>query len=162
MAQGGLPQEVLDGFAASFAVVCAFVTDPAGKLLIVKPTYRDHWQFVGGMVDRGETPHEACAREVKEEIGVDLRVGDLLVLDYVPDHEFVAAPMTIYIFDCGVIDEPDQIRLQENELAEFAFDPLDEVLRKFLPVHQALVGLAIGAHRTGRTAFQPRVGPLQA
>ena len=30
------------------------------------------WGFVGGSIQRGETPKEACKREVKEEIGVDL------------------------------------------------------------------------------------------
>lgn len=155
MAQSGLPQEVLDGFATSFAVVCAFVTDPANRLLIVKPNYRDDWQFVGGMVDLGETPDEACAREIKEEIGIDLPVGDLLVLDYVPRHEFVAAPMTIYIFDCGVIGDPDLIRLQEDELEEFAFVPLDQAVPKFAAMHRSRIGLASEARKTGRTAYQP-------
>lgn len=153
-----LPQEVLDGFATSYAVVCAFATDPEGRALIVKPTYRDDWQFVGGMVDRGESPHEACAREVKEEIGIDLTVGDLLVLDYIPDHAFVSAPMTIYIFDCGTVRNPDQVRLQEDELEAFAFLPPDEAEPRFLAAHRALFSLALEARRTGRTAYRPQCG----
>ncbi|GAB3240607.1 hypothetical protein GCM10027447_39400 [Glycomyces halotolerans] len=71
-----MPREVLDSFAVSFAVACAFFTDPLGRALVVKPNDRDDWQFVGGMVDKGESPHEACVREVKEEIGLDMPVGD--------------------------------------------------------------------------------------
>lgn len=152
---GSLPQEVRDGFAVSFAVACAFVTDRAGKALVVKPNYRDEWQFVGGMVDRGESPHEACAREIKEEIGLDMPVGDLLVLDYVPDHPFVAAPMTIYVFDGGVIDEPDRIRLQVDELEAFRFLPVQQAARLFAELHRARIGLAAEARRTGSTVFQP-------
>lgn len=33
------------------------------------------WEFPGGKVEPGETDGEACAREFKEEFGVDVRVG---------------------------------------------------------------------------------------
>ncbi|MDA1360849.1 NUDIX hydrolase [Glycomyces luteolus] len=151
-----LPQAVLDGFASSYAVACAFATDSDGRALVVKPTYREEWQFVGGMVDRGEAPHEACAREIKEEIGIDLPVGDLLVLDYVPDHGFVSAPMTIYIFDCGTVGDPGQIRLQEDELEDFAFLPVDEAASRFHPANGPRFDLAAKARRTGRTTYVPQ------
>ncbi|WP_205324884.1 NUDIX hydrolase [Glycomyces sp. YM15] len=151
-----LPQAVLDGFASSYAVACAFVTDPEGRALIVKPTYSEDWQFVGGMVDRGEAPHEACAREVKEEIGIDLPVGDLLALDYVTNHPFVSAPMAIYIFDCGTVGDPAQIRLQEDELEAFAFLPVDEAASRFHPANGPRFNLAAEALRSGRTSYVPQ------
>ncbi|GAB3646773.1 NUDIX hydrolase [Glycomyces tarimensis] len=157
---GSPPQAVLGGFAVSFAVVCAFVTDPDGRVLVVKPTYRDDWQFVGGMVDKGEAPHEACAREVKEEIGLYLPVGDLLVLDYVPQHEFVSAPMTIYVFDSGTIDDPDSINLQADELEEFGFLPIQEAEPRFAEAHRPRIGLAMEARRTGKTVFQRPRRPI--
>ncbi|MEV3934676.1 NUDIX hydrolase [Glycomyces sp. NPDC049804] len=156
----GLPQSLLDGFATSYAVVCAFATDPAGRLLVVKPTYREEWQFVGGMVDRGESPHEACAREVEEEIGIDLPVGDLLVLDYVPDHGFVSAPMTIYVFDCGTVAEPDLIRLQEDEIEAYDFLPVEAAAAKFHPTNGPRVRLAAEARRAARTRYVPHGGPV--
>jgi 8-oxo-dGTP pyrophosphatase MutT (NUDIX family) len=156
----GLPQSLLDGFATSYAVVCAFATDPSGRILVVKPTYREEWQFVGGMVDHGETPHEACAREVKEEIGIDLPVGDLLVLDYVPDHGFVSAPMTIYVFDCGTVAEPDSIRLQENEIEAYDFLPVEAAAAKFHPTNGPRMRLAAGARRAARTMYVPHAGPV--
>jgi 8-oxo-dGTP diphosphatase len=151
-----LPQAVLDGFARSYAVACAFVTDPAGRALIVKPTYRSEWQFVGGMVDLGETPHEACAREVKEEIGMDLPVGDLLVLDYESVNPFVSAPMSVYVFDCGTVGEPARIRLQASELEAFDFLPADEAAAKFHPANASRIALAAEARRTGRTTYVPQ------
>jgi 8-oxo-dGTP diphosphatase len=35
--------------------------------------FPNHWDFVGGHLEEGETPEEALVREVKEEIGVDLK-----------------------------------------------------------------------------------------
>jgi len=151
-----LPQAVLDGFARSYAVACAFVTDPEGRPLIVKPTYRPEWQFVGGMVDLGEAPHEACAREIKEEIGLDLAVGNLLVLDYEPVNPFVAAPMSVYVFDCGTLGEPTRIRLQESELEAFEFLPAAAAAARFHPVNAPRLARAAAARRTGRTTYVPQ------
>ena len=35
--------------------------------------FPNHWDFFGGHLEAGETPEQALVREVKEEIGVDLR-----------------------------------------------------------------------------------------
>jgi 8-oxo-dGTP diphosphatase len=35
--------------------------------------YPDHWDLIGGHVEEGETPEEALVREVKEELGIDLK-----------------------------------------------------------------------------------------
>lgn len=50
-----------------------------GELLLYlrdnKPTipFPDHWDLIGGHVEEGETPEQALVREVKEELGIDLK-----------------------------------------------------------------------------------------
>ncbi len=52
----------------SSAAVALF--DSAGRVLVVKASYKDYWSFPGGVVDLGETPRTAAARETLEEIGI--------------------------------------------------------------------------------------------
>jgi 8-oxo-dGTP diphosphatase len=35
--------------------------------------FPDHWDLIGGHIEEGETPDEALVREVKEELGMDLK-----------------------------------------------------------------------------------------
>jgi 8-oxo-dGTP diphosphatase len=42
------------------------IRDPGGRILLVRPTYKDGWDIPGGYVEPGESPAEACRRELKE------------------------------------------------------------------------------------------------
>ena len=87
------------------ATAAALIADGAGNVLIVKPNYRDHWTLPGGICEFGEAPHAGCAREVAEEIGLELPVGRLLSVDWqlpLPDYGTAARPAVYFIFDCGI------------------------------------------------------------
>ncbi|WP_433538654.1 NUDIX domain-containing protein [Micromonospora sp. CA-249363] len=115
--------------ASFYAAAAAFITDPAGNVLLVKPTYRDHWAFPGGYVDEGEYPHDACAREIREELGVALTVGDLLIVDWAPPTGQRPRAIVSFTFDCGSVAGPDGFKLPGGELEDAAFFSCDETER---------------------------------
>src|SRR4051794_6081139 len=43
-----------------------------------RPTYKAYWDIPGGYVEPGETPRDACVREVYEELGIRPPIGKLL------------------------------------------------------------------------------------
>jgi 8-oxo-dGTP diphosphatase len=59
--------------------VVAAVIEKDGRVLICQRKGGRHalkWEFPGGKVERGETPHDALARELKEELGIDAHIGE--------------------------------------------------------------------------------------
>ena len=62
----------------------AVVVERDGKLLMGKRGAHTRepgkWSFPAGFVERGERVEDAAAREAKEEIGLDVEIGDLLGL----------------------------------------------------------------------------------
>jgi len=53
--------------------------DGDGRVLLVHQDYGQRmWTLPGGMLDPGEAPHEAAVREVREEVGVDVRLDRLV------------------------------------------------------------------------------------
>jgi 8-oxo-dGTP diphosphatase len=57
-------------------VVGGVVTDAAGRVLAARRVRPDGWEFPGGKVEPGETDEQALARELREELGVEVEVGD--------------------------------------------------------------------------------------
>ena len=101
----------------------ALFFDSAGRLLIVNPTYKAHWTIPGGVMEAdGETPWEACRREVLEEVGLELSAdaGRLVIVDFLRPRPGKPGGMR-FLFHCGVLSEPqlERIALQEEELSEF-------------------------------------------
>ena len=64
-------------------VVAGIIKDARGRILLARRgDGRDLaglWEFPGGKVEPGETPHEALARELREEIGIDIGAIDPLI-----------------------------------------------------------------------------------
>lgn len=128
--------------------------DADGRVLLVQPTYKPTWEIPGGVMEAGESPAATVAREVREELGVTLPVGRLLVVDWLP----VRPPKTeglMMQFDGGVLDESVTLRfrLPPGELRDWRFftaDELDEVLPDYMARRTRR---ALGLAATGRSAY---------
>jgi ADP-ribose pyrophosphatase YjhB (NUDIX family) len=133
----------------------ALITDPAQRILLVKPNYRDHWTLPGGICEHGEPPHEGCAREVAEEIGLDRPVGALLAIDWSQPYGELARPIMHFVFDDGSLADGSGIVLQAEELDDFRFTDLDEVADYLPPFGVRRVSAALAARASGATVYQP-------
>ncbi|MEI5097651.1 NUDIX hydrolase [Streptomyces sp. PmtG] len=107
------------GLPRVLAGAAALIRDPAGRLLLVEPNYREGWALPGGTVesDQGESPRQGARRETAEEVGLDVELGGLLAIDWVPGTA-TRPPLVAYLYDGGVLPEErfQTIRLQEEEL----------------------------------------------
>ena len=98
----------------------ALIFDGRGRLLIANPTYKEHWTIPGGIMEAdGETPWEACRREVREEVGLVVEHGRLVAVDFLRPKPSKPGGMR-FLFHCGVLSDAalDGITLQEEELSE--------------------------------------------
>ena len=144
-----------------FAAAAALFTDPAGLVLLVKPNYREHWSLPGGILEHGEPPHEGCRREVKEEIGLDVDPGRLLVVGWAGPDGVRPKPVVHFVFDGGLLRGDVPIQLQEEELDEYRFVEAGD-LDGYLPaVISARVAAAVRSRRTGTTAYLPWAEPAE-
>jgi ADP-ribose pyrophosphatase YjhB (NUDIX family) len=99
----------------------ALFLDDQGRILLLRPTYKSYWDIPGGYVEPGESPRAACAREIYEELGIRVRVGRLLSVDWAPHPD--EGDKVLFIFDAGWLtaEQLAQITFQDGEIAEYAF-----------------------------------------
>ncbi|MBP0449728.1 NUDIX hydrolase [Kitasatospora sp. RG8] len=125
--------------------------DQAGRILTVNPTYKEGWDLPGGMAEANEPPDDAAVRELREELGLEITVHRLLVVDWVPPH----GPwddQIAFIFDAGTLtpELAGRVRPHDEELSEAVFLPASEVadrlrIRQRNRLHAAVRALADGS-----------------
>ncbi|WP_353962372.1 NUDIX hydrolase [Streptomyces sp. NBC_01443] len=114
------------------ASAAAIVRDEQGRVLIVNPVYKERWNLPGGHLEEGELPTAAARREVREEIGLDLEIGDLLVIAWVTRAE---GSHVFYVFDGPQLSPEQQqaITLQESEIGEIRFCRPEDISPSMIP-----------------------------
>jgi A/G-specific adenine glycosylase len=63
------------------------------------------WEFPGGKIEPGETMPECVARELREELAVEVEVGELLCK---VKHAFTHFKITLYAYECQLIEGTPQ------------------------------------------------------
>ncbi len=149
--------------ATMYGSAAALITDtddPSARVLLVKPNYRDLWSLPGGILEDGEAPHRGCVREVEEELGLSLPAGPLLAVGWIAPDGLRLRPIVSFVFDGGVLADPGQIRLQEEELDAWRFTEPAE-FEQFLPSFAvSRVRAALTARFTGAPAYVPTEAPV--
>jgi len=115
------------------------------RLLITKRPQGTHlaglWEFPGGKQERGETLEECLKREIKEELGMDVKVDGLFET---VQHEYENKLITLHFFNCThLMGRPKPFEGQDlkwvlpGDLSKYAFPPPDsQILKKLAPLAQ--------------------------
>lgn len=96
-----------------------------------------HWEFPGGKVELGESDEECLARELKEELAIDVTVGNLLgESHYIYEHgEFLIRAYAVCCssqeYSLSVHDLAEWVRFEE--LLNYSLAPAD------IPIAEGLI-----------------------
>src|SRR5713101_6580097 len=100
--------------------VGALIVNKQGKILLVKShKWFDRYTLPGGHIEVGETMAEAVKREVHEEVGLDVEVEEMLLIqEAIFTPEFWKKKHFIFIdFFCRVKDQP--VKIDHDEIQQY-------------------------------------------
>ena len=127
--------------------VTAAILEKNGKILIAKRKTGDKlfaglWEFPGGKVEEGETPEECMARELKEELDIEVEVGELITSN---KHKYphgifeLLAYRVKHISGEMVLNDHEEMKwVTADEMSDFEFPPAD------IPIIKKLQNQEIG------------------
>ena len=104
--------------------VVAAIIKHDGKIFATQRGYgefKDGWEFPGGKIEEGESPEEALAREIKEELNAEIKVEDHLIT---VDTDYPNFHITMHCYWAEVIS--GELTLLEHEAAKWL--PVDDKL----------------------------------
>lgn len=110
------------------AIAQMLVRDHDGRVLMCQLTYKRDHDLPGGVVEVGESPQLAVAREVEEELALQIPAGELLLTDWLPPWGGWDDAVCL-VFDGGVHDASitDAVVKQTREIKDARFATLAEI-----------------------------------
>ena len=121
--------------------VTAAILEKDGKILIAKRETGDElfaglWEFPGGKIEKGETPEECMARELKEELEIEVEVGTLITSNkhVYPDGIFeLLAYKVEHISGNFVLNDHDEVKwITIDEISKYDFPPANTPIINYL------------------------------
>ena len=113
-------------------VVAALIWNGDRFMICQRPAHKARgllWEFVGGKVEAGETGEQALIRECREEIAVELSVGDVFMEVL---HEYPDLTVHLTLYNASIARgmprklEHNDIRwITPDEIPDYDFCPAD-------------------------------------
>ena len=117
------------------AVICDSIKDKKQILATARGygEFKGQWEFPGGKIEKGETPQQALVREIKEELEVNINVGELI--DTI-EYDYPQFHLSMDCFWCEIVS--GNLVLKEHEAARWLTKKqLNDV--KWLPADVTLI-----------------------
>ena len=133
----------------------AIVLNEQGEVLLVKDDRRNIWTFPGGIVEEGESLLDGVKREVLEETGIEIEVGELFCVTSNtckhPGYNGVreVPPKVMLDFVCRAIGGTPR---PSEENSQTAYFPLDQA-RKLITAPAIAVRFQAYLEYEGRPTF---------
>ncbi len=137
------------------AISQMLIRDPDDRVLMCQLTYKRDWDLPGGVVEVGESPQLAVSREVEEELGLQIKAGDLVLTDWLPPWGGWDDAVCL-VFDGGVhrADVVDSIVEEVREIRQARFCTMAEVQEHATDFTARRVSAALAnARGTGGTPY---------
>lgn len=102
------------------------------ELLILKTSYKDYWGIPGGVIDFDESPFNALIRELKEEIGITIKIKNLIALEYKNEKNKKYIDESLqFIFSAEKLRSSDikKIKVDGKEVIDYEFVPVNKALK---------------------------------
>ena len=121
-------------------VVAALIWDKNKFMICQRPAHKARallWEFVGGKVEPGETKQQALIRECREELAVEVSVGDVFMEVL---HEYPDLLVRLTLFNSAIVSgEPQMLEHNDiqwitvEQIPDFDFCPADvDILKKLM------------------------------
>lgn len=118
--------------ASATVLVAAAILVERGRVLLTQRKRGTHlegaWEFPGGKVEPGEDPKDALARELREEIGVDAAVGDIVEVTF---HRYPQKAVLLLFYSAARL--PGSPEPQAIDVADVRWAARDELRDEELP-----------------------------
>ena len=116
-------------------VVAALIWEGDRFLIGQRPEHKARgllWEFVGGKTEPGETKEQALVRECREELDVEIQVGDVFLE---VTHEYTDLTVHLTLFHASIVrGTPQKLEHQDlrwitpQEIENYAFCPANQVI----------------------------------